>query len=68
MRDQWGRGRTPNQYAGQLVRPAVMDITDLPIVANEIRVCSESPAGAKGRSRGRIAIGRENTARHASLI
>jgi hypothetical protein len=31
------RGQTRSQYARQLVQQAVMDITDLPIVANEIR-------------------------------
>jgi acetoacetate decarboxylase len=36
------QGQTTTYYAKQLVQHAVMDVTNLPILANEIEVCSDA--------------------------
>jgi len=43
------RGQTTTYYAKQLVQHAVMDVTDLPILANEIEVCTDALPRRKPR-------------------
>jgi acetoacetate decarboxylase len=43
------RGQTTTYYAKQLVQHAVMDVTNLPILANEIEVCSDARPRRKPR-------------------